>query len=123
MSGREPPLPADPDDWFGGTVAVHDQRGVDNDWLDNQPRSPRPQREIYGVDLRLWLAGAGILAVLVVAGLAVGGVFSGGTRHPASTPPVSQPQRSPVGRDCGCAVARTAPIVARTRACNAGDAA
>src|SRR3984893_18831740 len=42
--------------------------------------------------------------------------------QPASTPPVSQRQRSLVGRDRGAAAARTAPTVARTRARNAADA-
>jgi hypothetical protein len=93
MSGWETRQSADPDDWFAESMAAR-RTAEPDDWLDDRPSRRQLPRDLYGYDLRLWLAGAGLLVVLVIAGLAIGGVFSSGKKH-AATPPVHTPTTTP----------------------------
>ena len=85
MSG-EPLGPADPDDWFAESGGGETDSG-----FDERPSAPRHERELYGVDLRLWLAGGAVVVLLVIAGLALGGAFSSDKKPAATTPPTSTP--------------------------------
>jgi hypothetical protein len=97
MSGREPPPPTNPDDWFAGdgdepasrrrgstveaTAIPPEAPGAEDDWLGEEGGTARltDSNEGFTVRLGTLLVAAAILLVLIlVAGLAVGGVFSGG---------------------------------------------
>ena len=98
MSGRDPSRSTDPDDWFGelarqarpkagGTTDVETWIGPDEGphpaaGLDEE--GAERARDGFTIKLGTLLAlAAGIVVVVLVAGLALGGVFSGNGRHPA----------------------------------------
>jgi hypothetical protein len=100
MPGRDPSRSFDPDDWFGelarqaqpqagGTTDVETWIGPDEGahpaaGLDEEAAGAERARDGFTIKLGTLLAlAAGIVVVVLVAGLALGGVFSGNGKQPA----------------------------------------
>ena len=99
MPGRDPSRSSDPDDWFGelarqaqpkagGTTDVETWIGPDEEahaaGLDEEAAGAERARDGFTIKLGTLLAlAAGIVVVVLVAGLALGGVFSGNGKQPA----------------------------------------